>query len=163
MNLLMVGKFLACPFCNQNLDSNEKPRYRLVKYDLCCESPDIVNDESCVVCCSCGIVQGYESSVEYVNFHLNKHKMKRKSVYHREHHINNVLLHLSAKYKINLSFDQKNRIIRVLHEIEKILPDVNGNRKRMISINFIMRKIFKMMGIPYDKIPTTTSKKTLAF
>ena len=30
--------------------------------------------------------------------------------------------------------------------------------KRMISANFIMRKIFKMMGIPYKNIPISKSK-----
>ena len=33
----------------------------------------------------------------------------------------------------------------------------------MISVNFIMRKIFKMMGIPFENIPISKSKKTLAF
>ena len=33
----------------------------------------------------------------------------------------------------------------------------------MISVNFIMRKIFKMIGIPYKNIPISKSKKTLAF
>ena len=35
----------------------------------------------------------------------------------------------------------------------------------MISVNYIiqMRMIFKMMGIPYKKIPISKSKKTLAF
>ena len=48
-------------------------------------------------------------------------------------------------------------------EIGKVLNEVNGTRKRMISVNFIMRKIFKMMGIPYKNIPISKSKKTLAF
>ena len=51
----------------------------------------------------------------------------------------------------------------VFVEIGKILKEVNGTRKRMISVNFIMRMIFKMMGIPYEKIPISKSKKTLAF
>ena len=47
-------------------------------------------------------------------------------------------------------------------EIGNVINEVNGKRKRMISINFIMRRIFKMMGIPYKKIPISKSKKTLA-
>ena len=33
----------------------------------------------------------------------------------------------------------------------------------MISLNFILRQVLKMMGIPYNKIPISKSKKTLAF
>ena len=40
---------------------------------------------------------------------------------------------------------------------------MNENRKRMISVSFIMRRIFKMMGLPCDNIPVSKSKKTLAF
>ena len=48
-------------------------------------------------------------------------------------------------------------------EIGKVLNEVNGTRKRMISVNFIMIKIFKMMGIPHKQIPISKSKKTLDF
>ena len=53
-------------------------------------------------------------------------------------------------------------MFKVFEEIGKILPQVNGKRKRMISLNFILSKIFKMMGLPYKKIPISKSKKTLA-
>ena len=53
--------------------------------------------------------------------------------------------------------------MRVLLEIGKIIPQINGNRKRMISLNYIMRKIFEMMGISCDHITISRSKKTLAF
>ena len=56
----------------------------------------------------------------------------------------------------------KNRICRVFNEIEKILPQVNGNRKRMISLKYILRQVFEMLGLPYKKIQITKSKRTLA-
>ena len=28
---------ISCPFCDEKLDSNEKPKDRLVKNDLCCD------------------------------------------------------------------------------------------------------------------------------
>ena len=40
---------------------------------------------------------GYETSTEYVDFYENKYRMKRKSVYHRKYHINNVLTDLRFK------------------------------------------------------------------
>ena len=154
---------ISCPFCDQNLDSNEKPKDRLVKNDLCCDNHDIINDNGMLVCKSCGVVQGYDFVKEYVDFYDNRHKFIRKSVYHREYHINNTLLNIEEKYNIEVSYHQKNKIDMVFVEIGKILKEVNGTRKRMISVNFIMRMIFKMMGIPYEKIPISKSKKTLAF
>ena len=38
---------------------------------------------------------------------------------------------------------------------------VNIDRKRMININFILKQIFRMLDLPYEKIKTTKSKKTL--
>ena len=155
---------IVCPFCDQTLeDSNEKPQDRLAKYYLCCDNQYIINDDGMLACLSCGIVQGYKSSVEYVNFYENRHKLKRKSVYHREYHINNILLDIEEKYNIEVSYHQKCKIDRVFTEIGNVINEVNGKRKRMISINFIMRRIFKMMGIPYKNIPISKSKKTLAF
>ena len=154
---------ISCPFCDKNLDSNEKPKDRLVKNDLCCDDPYIINDDGMLACLSCGVVQGYNYVKEYVNFYENIHRFIRKSVYHREYHINNILLNIEEKYNIKISNCQKHKIDAIFVEIGKIIKNINGNRKRMISVNFIMRKIFKMMGIPSKNIPISKSKKTLAF
>ena len=79
--------------------------------------------------------------------------MKRKSVYHREYHINNSILDIKQKYNIEISYHQKHKIDRVFRDISKIINEVNGNRKRMISINFILRKLLMMMNLPFDNIP----------
>ena len=155
---------IVCPFCDQKLeDSNEKPQDRLVKYYSCCDNQYIINDDGMLACLSCGVVQGYNYVKEYVDFYKNRHKFIRKSVYHREYHINNILLDIKQKYNIIILNCQKHKIDAIYVEIGKVLNEVNGTRKRMISVNFIMRKIFKMMGIPYKKIPISKSKKTLAF
>ena len=155
---------IVCPFCDQNLeDSDEKPRDRLVKYDLCCDCQDIINNDGMIVCRSCGIVQGYETAREYVDFYENKYRIKRKSVYHRKYHINNVLTDLSLKYRITFSVVQKNKIMELFSVIGKILSQINGERKRMISVNFILAEILKMMKLPHSYVKVTKSKKTLAF
>ena len=154
---------IVCPFCDQNLeDSDEKPRDRLVKYYLCCDCQDIINNDGMIVCRSCGIVQGYETGREYVDFYENKYRIKQKSVYHREYHINNVLTDLSSKYRITFSVEHKNKILRIFAEIDKILPQINGERKRIISVNFILKKIFKLLSIEFNNLPITKSEKTLA-
>ena len=149
---------VVCPFCDHQIDSARKP-----KDDKCCDNQYIVNDDGMLACLSCGVVQGYNYVKEYVNFYENIHRCIRKSVYHREYHINNILLDIEEKYNIKISNCQKQKIDAIYVEIGKVLNEVNGTRKRMISANFIMRKIFKMMGIPYKNIPISKSKKTLAF
>ena len=72
-------------------------------------------------------------------------------------------MNVKQKYNIEISYHQKCKINAIFVEIGKVLNEVNGTRKRMISINFIMRRIFNMMGIPHKQIPISKSKKTLAF
>ena len=151
---------IVCPFGDFQLTYvKQKP----LKNDLCCDCQDIINDNGKLVCQSCGIVQGYNHVKEYVDFHQNRHRFIRKSVYHREYHINNALPNIEEKYGIEISNYQKRKIDKVFTEIGKIFNQVNGTRKRMISVNFILRKVLSMMGIPYKKIPISKSKKTLAF
>ena len=162
-NLIESGDIL-CPFCDQKLeDSDEKPQDRLAKYDLCCDCQDIIKDNNLMfVCKNCG-VHGFGLSLDYVNFYENRHEFKRKSFYHREYHINNTILDIKQKYNIEISYYQKYKIDRVFTEIGKIINEVNGTRKRMISIDFILRKVLSMMKLPFDNIPISKSKKTLAF
>ena len=151
----------VCPFCKRALE-DEKPRDRSVKYYLCCDCQDIINDNGLIVCRSCGIVQGYGTAREYVNFYENRHRIRRKSVYHRKYHINNILMDISTKHNITFSVEQRNKIMRIFSEIGKIFSQINGERKRMISLKFILRQVLRMMGLPFNKIPITKSKKTLA-
>ena len=154
---------IVCPFCNRNLGaSDEKPRDRSVKYYLCCVCQDIINDNGLIVCRSCGVVQGYKPAREYVDFYENRHRMRRKSVYHRKYHLNNILMDISTKHNITFSVEQKNKIMRIFSEIGKILPQIDGERKRMISLNFILRQVSRMMGLPFNKIPISKTEKTLA-
>ena len=76
-SLIELGD-IVCPFCNNKLDSNEKPQDYLLKYDSCIDRQDIINDNSMIVCRTCGTVQGYEVVKEYIDFYENRHKLKRK-------------------------------------------------------------------------------------
>ena len=152
---------IVCPFCNNELDSNEKPRDYSAKYYFCCDCQDIINDNGMIVCRSCGIVQGYKTAREYVDFYENRYRMRRKSVYHRKYHLNNILMDFSTKHNMTFSVEQKNKIMRIFSEIGDILPQINGERKRMISLNFILRQVSRMMSLPFDKIPISKSKRTL--
>ena len=148
---------IVCPFCDFQLTYVEK---KSLRYD-CRNNQNIINNNGMLVCQSCGVVQGYNFVEEYIDFYKNRHKLKRKSVHHREYHINNTLLNIKGKHNIEFSFSLKYKIDRVFVEISKIVHEVNGIRKRMISINFIIRKVLSKMGLPFDEIPISDSKKTL--
>ena len=147
-----------CPFCKQPLEDEKKCDE---KY-YCCDCREIVINNGCIVCKNCGIVQGYKKAKEFINFYENLYRIRRKSIYHRKYHLNNILMDIGTKYNITFSVEQKNKIMRIFSEIDKILPQINGERKRMISLNFILVQVLRMMGLPFDKIPISESKNTLA-
>ena len=144
-----------CSFCKLQLMEVD------IKHEMCCDQPDIINDNNEIVCKNCGLVQGYKHVKEYINFHENMYKIRRKSVYHRKYHIENVI----NKANIKISRDDRDKIYKVFDEIEKMVPLIDSNRKRMISINFIIRKLFSvyMPHIPYVSIRITKSDKTLKY
>jgi len=146
---------ICCLFCDEILQE------RSVKNELCCDCQKIINNNGMNVCKSCGVVQGFNIAGEYVDFHENRHKIKRKSIYHREYHINNILMDVSTKHNMTFSVEQKCKIDRVFTEIGNIIDEVNGKRKRMISINFILPKVLSMMNLPFDNFPISKLKKTL--
>ena len=151
---------IVCPICDRNLDDIDDTDRLAVNY-LCCDHQDIINNESMIVCRSCGIIQGYEAAKEYIDFYDNRHRIRKKSVYHRKYHLNNIMMDISTKHNITCSVEQKNKIQKIFHEIGKILPQINSKRKRMISIYFILRQVLEMMGLPYNEIPISKSRKTL--
>ena len=63
---------------------------------------------------------------------------------------------------MEISIKQRNKILRIFFEIGEILNQINGERKRMISLNFILIQVLRMMDIPFNKIPISKSKNTLA-
>ena len=150
-----------CPFCKQPLE-DEKKCDIIEEYYLCCDCREIVINNGYIVCKNCGIVQGYKKAKEFINFYENLYRIRRKSIYHRKYHLNNILMEMSLKQNIKFSVEQKNKIMRIFSEIGKILPQINGERKRMISLNFILIQVLRMMDMPFNKIPISKSKNTLA-
>ena len=101
---------IVCPFCDSQLTYvKQKPQ----RYD-CCIIPDIINDNSKIVCRKCGVVQRIELAEEYIDFHSNKHKMKRKSVYQRKYYLNGVILNICERYNIEYHFIKRTRLIGYL-------------------------------------------------
>ena len=147
-NEILESGELTCPFCNESLD---KPK---INHNyLCCESENVINDNGKIVCTNCGILQGYEYLKEYIDFHKNYPKLKRKSVYHRKYHINNKLMDIKQKHNIVLSYQNQLKIEKIFSDIGKITEQINNGRKRLISINYILKQILKNMDLPFENIP----------
>ena len=142
-----------CPYCDQLLVEGDKAA------DLCCSEPEVDNNNGINVCRNCGSVHGYDYVNEYIDFYDNMYRIHRKSVYQRKYHIEYALNRICYGNRIELTLNQRDRIYKAFTEIGVILHSVNGTRKRMIAN--IMRRIFKMMGIPCKKIPITKSKKNI--
>ena len=78
----------TCPFCDQQLvQVNNSVRV----VEPCCSKQDMENNNGMNVCLNCGSVHGYDYVNEYIDFYENIHKIRRKSVYHRKYHIENVI------------------------------------------------------------------------
>ena len=140
-----------CPFCKQPLE-DEKKCDIIEEYYLCCDCREIVINNGYIVCKNCGIVQGYKKAKEFINFYENLYRIRRKSIYHRKYHLNNILMEMSLKQNIKFSIEQRNKILRIFYEIGVILDQIKGVRKRMISLSFILVQVLRMMDLPFNKI-----------
>ena len=54
-----------------------------------------------------------------------------------KYYLNKVTFNLTNCYDIIITTKNKNEIIPVFEKINNVLPEINGNRKRMIDIDFI--------------------------
>ena len=146
---------VVCPFCNKQISKHTK------KTEQCCDEPFIVKDNT-IVCKKCGTVHGYKPLIEFVDFYPNKHRFHRKSIYQRKYHIENIMNNIAVKNGFQITVKNRDKILRIFDEIGKVVKSVNIDRKRMININFILKQIFKMLDLPFEKVKTSKSRKTIA-
>ena len=147
----------TCPFCDRLLVEFHKV------VESCCSEQDIETVNGMNICVNCGLVHGYDFTTEYVDFYDNMHRIRKKSVYNRKYRIENVLNDLVFKNGIQMTKNQIDKIYKVFIEINSVLYKVNDGRKRMISIKYIIKQLFKMIGLPYKDINVTKCKRTLKY
>ena len=112
---------------------------------------------------NCGSVHGCEYVEGYVDFYANIYRIQRKPMHDRKYHIENVLNGICYENRIELTVHQRNIIYEVFNEIGDILPLIDKTRKRMICAKFIIRQIFMLIGLPFEFVKISKSRKTLAF
>ena len=88
------------------------------------------------------------------------YKIRKTSIYIRKYHVKNVLSDIDLKNKLPISRAIINRVCKTFDEINTVLPQVNNDRKRIVSIKFIIHKLFEKWNFNFN-VPITKSKKTL--
>ena len=89
--LLIQEGQVNCVFCNKHIQDPGKPK---------------------LVCKNCGQVHDYLTADEYVDFYENRHRIKRKSVYHRKYHILNVINDIAHDNNIQVGYYNREKILR---------------------------------------------------
>ena len=145
-----------CPFCDMVLIVGKKIPYK------CCETQVLVDIDGIRVCISCGMVYECITKCDYIDFYENMFRIRRKSVYIRKYHIEKIVNDLLFNHDVELSHNQRTQIYKIFELIGFIANQINENRKRIISVKYLLKRIFDMMDIKYN-IPITKSIRTLTF
>ena len=77
--------------------------------------------------------------------------------------IQNVIFDICCKDNMQITSIDKIKIFEIFYKIESVLPQINGDRKRMINIDFILKQILMMIRLQYKNIPRFKSKRTSEF
>ena len=65
------------------------------------------------------------SANEYVDCYENRHRIRKKSVYHRKYHILNVMYDIAQKNNIRHGYYCIKNILRIFALIDQVSPDIN--------------------------------------
>ena len=114
-----------CPFCEQLTGEVDKV------VESCCSEQNMETVNGMNICVNCGSVHGYVYVPEYFDFYGNLHRIRKKSVYHRNYHIDNVLDNISCENNIQLTYHQRENIYKVfigdlIVFSTRLMMDANG-------------------------------------
>ena len=65
----------------------------------------------------------------------------------------NVLNDIAQTKNIQIGSYEREKILRIFRLIYQVSLGVNIGRKRTISVNFILKQLFDILGIEYKYIP----------
>ena len=137
------------PDCITNQHEPQPPNFYIESGFYMCESCDSLNSHAL----------GYYDIKEYDRFHYRK-----KSIYQRKYHYENKVKDISKR--LALTDDEQYCLYNKLMEIEeKTIDEINEhfNRKRMISVFYLIKKLLEEMGCEkYKQIGLKISKETFA-
>ena len=117
-----------------------------------CQETDFEIDKGFKICENCGCQN--EAVLGYLDKRdQDRLLFRKKSVYQRKYHFEKKINQISQR--INLSEDEKYNLYSKLMEIDnRIMEELNKkfNRKRTISIIFLIKKILEEMNNPKHKL-----------
>ena len=98
------------------------------------------------ICDECGVANGHVLGF-YDNKDFDRLYYRKKSVYQRKYYYEKKVNKISKR--INLTNEQKNELYCKLMEIDNLIMEILNkeyNRKRMISIVYLIKKLLDEMG-----------------
>ena len=114
------------------------------------------------ICEECGVLNGHVLGF-YDNKDFDRLFYRKKSVYQRKYYYEKKVNKISKS--INLTNKQKNKLLVKLMKIDNNVMEILNkeyNRKRMISINYLIKKLLAKMGCEkYKLIYLKISPETL--
>ena len=114
------------------------------------------------ICEECGVANGHVLGF-YDNKDFDRLFYRKKSVYQRKYYYEKKVNKISKS--INLTNKQKNKLLVKLMKIDNNVMEILNkeyNRKRMISINYLIKKLLAKMGCEkYKLIYLKISPQTL--
>ena len=140
---------ILCPFYDKQIHPFSPPKH------TCCSVSELINDNNAIVCQKCGTLDHYKPAQEFIDFYENRYRIKRKSVYHRKYHIINVINDIAQTNGIQIGYYNREKILRIFKLINNVAHQPCVCRKWFISVNFIIKQLFDMLGVEYKFIPIT--------
>ena len=64
---------------------------------------------------------------------------------------------IAQKNSIQIGYYNRENILRIFQLLDRVTP---VGRKQLISVNFIIKQLFDILGVEYQFIPLTRSKTT---
>ena len=84
-------------------------------------------------------------------------------IYLRKYHILNVIDNITRKNKMQISYNDREKLLRIFTLIDQGSSRVDCDRKSLVSIKYILKQLFDILGIKYKFIPLSKSKNTLNY
>ena len=148
---------------SHNYTSNSPEEVNLKAKCCSCENrTSFTIDYGYKICDECGVANGYVLGF-YDNKDFDRLHYRKKSVYQRKYYYEKKVNQVSKS--INLTNKQKNKLLSKLMKIDNNVMEILNkeyNRKRMISINYLIKKLLAKMGCEkYKLIYLKISPQTL--
>ena len=128
----------------------------------CPNTKSFTIDSGLKICDDCGILNGHVLG-QFDIKDIDRLHYRKKSIYHRKYHYEKKVNQISKL--INLNDDEKCELYDRLIKIDKLIMEILNKqyfRKRMININYLVKKILEEMGCEkYKLINLKISSQTL--